>query len=90
MGQGPSKIAIESWIFNIHFVRKASDKRSKIVILPKFLTSNLHFVRENYFRNAPGHRPRLKKETERRARENPQLDGTRKQIGKHKDENIDH
>jgi hypothetical protein len=61
MGQGPSKIAIESWIFNIHFVRKASDEQSKIVILPKFLTSNLHFVRENYFRNAPGHRPRLKK-----------------------------
>ena len=67
-----SKIAIlpQFLTSNVHFVRNGCDGQSKISILPRFWTSDVHeMLRLSHFVALRRHRPRLKREIERRARE---------------------
>jgi hypothetical protein len=73
---GPIKIAIllQFLTFNIHFVGKNCGGHLKIAILPRFWTSDVHeMLRLSRFVALRRHRPRLKREIERRAREDPQM-----------------
>ena len=69
---GYLKIAIlpQFLTFNLHFVRKGCGGLTKIAILLRFWTSDVHeMLRLSRFVALRRHRPRLKREIERRARE---------------------
>ena len=59
---------------NVHVVRKGCRRRIRIAILPRFWTSDVHFVRKGCVSwRSGGTAPGLKREIERRAREDPQM-----------------